>query len=98
MYMVSGDDLIESAAVEKLQYALKVKQVNDDLLEQLASSLRWLVHYSEKYGIVLPEKDKIVLLITRAIEIEGRLPPVNEQPNRNTREGNTTQNLVIPKV
>lgn len=69
--MASSEDYV---AVEKLRYALKVKQVNDELLEQLASSLRWLLHYSEKNGIPLPEKDKIIALIDRAIEIESRLP------------------------
>lgn len=91
-------DIVENAAVEKLRYALKVKQLNDELLEQLTSSLRWLIHYSDKYGIVLPEKNRIIILIGRVLEIEAKLPTSSEQPNRNTSKGNTTTSVVTTNI
>ena len=90
LFMASGDDSIEFAAVQKLQYALLVKKLNDEMLEQLASSLRWLIHYSEVHAIELPEKEKIIALIDRAIAIEGRLPTKHQQPKR-TPDDSTKQ-------
>lgn len=81
--MASEDSYVELAAVEKLKYALKVKQLNQELTEQLASSLRWLLHYSAKHNIPLPEQDKIIDLIDKAVEIESRLAT-----NRNSTTGN----------
>jgi hypothetical protein len=87
--MVNGDRYIELAAVQKLRYALEMKKINDNLLEQLASSLKWLLHYSEKYQIPLPEKDRIIALIDRAIELENQLPT---NPNRLKNQPESEQN------
>lgn len=60
--------------VERLRNTLKVKQVNDELLQHLESSLRWVIHYCRKNNIPLPEEDKIIDLCNKAIEIEKKLP------------------------
>lgn len=59
---------------QELKDALKIKKINDELLEQLASSLRYLIHYSEKHNIPLPEKDKLISLIDHIFEISQKYP------------------------
>ena len=56
---MDSTDYIKLAAFQEWKDALQVKRVNDELLEYLSSSsLRWLLHYSHKYQIPLPEKIK----------------------------------------
>lgn len=72
--MDKSDRYTEAAAIEKLRYALTVQRVNEELIEQLGSSIRWLLHYAKKYNIPLPEQDKIQLLIDRTLEITNKIP------------------------
>jgi hypothetical protein len=53
------------AAYDELKDAIRIKRVNDELLEHLISSLRWLFHYSDKNHISLPERDKMKVLLAR---------------------------------
>lgn len=62
------------AAFQELQEALQIKNINDELLEYLASSLNWLLHYASKYNINLPEKDRIYEVLERAMAIASKLP------------------------
>ena len=43
-----GDEYIVAGAVEKLEYALYVKEVNVMLAEHLTESLMWVLHYCKK--------------------------------------------------
>jgi hypothetical protein len=61
------------AAFEELKEALKIKCINDELLEYLASSLRWILHYAKKNNMDIPDKDKIVELMDKAMAIENKL-------------------------
>jgi hypothetical protein len=61
------------AAMEELRGALKLKEINEELLDQLASGLQWLIHYSSKYQIPLPELDKISALIDRTMAIADKI-------------------------
>ncbi|MFL6458885.1 MAG: hypothetical protein ACJ71G_18195 [Nitrososphaeraceae archaeon] len=86
---------IKMAVLEELRHTLKVKRINDELLEHLASTLRWLLRYAETNNITLPEKDKIVLALDRAMEIAEKLPPTKlQQPEKTPDEDNTTRFLV----
>jgi NTP pyrophosphatase (non-canonical NTP hydrolase) len=64
----------QMAVLEQLRYAVKVRRVNDELLEHLASTLWWLLHYAAKNNIDLPDKDKISLALDRAMEIARKQP------------------------
>ena len=68
---------IKMAVLEELRHTLKVKRINDELLEHLASTLRWLLRYAEINNIILPEKDKIVLALDRAMEIAEKCQVTN---------------------
>jgi hypothetical protein len=63
------------AAFQELKEAIKIKRINDELLEYLVSSLRWLIRYSDKYNIPLPDLDKIQETIDRAIYTAEKLRP-----------------------
>lgn len=65
---------IKMAAFQELQEALQIKNVNDELLEFLISSLRWLLHYETKHNIQLPEKEKISEIVSKGMEIAAKLP------------------------
>jgi hypothetical protein len=77
----------QMAALEQLRYAVKVRQVNDELLEHLSSTLWWLLHYAAKNIIDLPDIDKISLALERAMDIARKQP----------RSQNTTSHLSTPK-
>jgi 2-phosphoglycerate kinase len=69
------EDHAMMAAFQELKDAIKIKRVNDELLEYLVSSLQWLVRYSKKNHIPLPDIDKIEETIDRAINTAERLRP-----------------------
>jgi hypothetical protein len=62
--------------------------------------LRWLLRYDEINNILLPEKDKIVLALDRAMEIAEKLPSPTEiqQPDKTPDESNTTKSLVTTRI
>jgi hypothetical protein len=70
----SSIDHMKMAAFQELKQALETKKVNDELLESLASNLRWILHYCKKHNIPIPERDKIIELMDKVIEIEDKLP------------------------
>ncbi len=85
---------IKMPAWQELQEALKIKRINDELLEYLTSSLRYLVHYSERYNIHLPEHDKIGEILNRIMAIAEKLPTESQQRNKTTDES-TEPNFVL---
>jgi len=83
---MDSTDYIKLASFQELKDALQVKQVNDELLEYLSSSLRLLLHYSHKYQIPLPEKDKILETLGNIMNVEKKLPPNFKHPNGTPNE------------
>jgi hypothetical protein len=81
-YAKNALDEIREAAFHELQEALKIKRVNDELLEHLLSSVLWLVNYAKKNNITLPEKDKITEILDKAIAIADKLPSAIPTENR----------------
>lgn len=49
------EDYTMMASFQELNDAMRIKRTNDELLEYLVSSLRWLIHYSKKNRIPLPD-------------------------------------------
>ena len=63
--------------------------------------MRWLLRYDEINNILLPEKDKIVLALDRAMKIAEKLPssPTEmQQPDKTPDESNTTKSLVTTRI
>jgi hypothetical protein len=87
-------DYMKLAAFQELKDALQVKRVNDELLEYLSSSLNWLLHYSHKYQIPLPEKDMIIGMLENIMKVDKKLPPNFKHPN-GTPEDSTEPKLFM---
>ena len=88
------------AAFQELQEALQIRSVNDELLEYLASSLNWLLHYTSKYNIILPEKDRIYEVLERAMAIASKLPsniPTSDEIYSKIIQTDPTISCQIPK-
>ena len=62
-------DHMTTAAIHELQDAVKIRHVIMELLQHLTSSLRWVLRYCQKYNIEISNKEKIMELIERALEI-----------------------------
>ena len=73
MFMDRSNYYIELASINKLNSLLKTKKKVDELVEQLGTSLSWLIHYSEKHDIPLPEKDKILCMISKTLAISDSI-------------------------
>lgn len=73
--------ILDFAKLQELKDALQVKRVNDELLEYLSSSLNWLLRYSHKYQIPLPEKDRIIEMLENIMNVDKKLPPNFKHPN-----------------
>ena len=86
MICLDSTDYMKMAAFQELKEALQVKRVNDELLEYLSSSLNWLLHYSHKYQIQLPEKDTIIGMLENIMNVSKKLPPNNQHPNGTPKE------------
>lgn len=67
-------DHIKMAMLQELQEAVRIRRINMELLQSLESSLRWLLRYCQIHDIEIPEKDKILSLIDKAIEIDNKSP------------------------
>lgn len=72
---------IKMQELEELRGTVKLKRINEELLEQLASSLRWLLHYAKNNNLDLPDKDKILAILDRTMEIADKLPTHHSQMN-----------------
>ncbi|HZA71046.1 MAG TPA: hypothetical protein VE548_15215 [Nitrososphaeraceae archaeon] len=92
--MVS-DDFLD---VERLRNTMKVKRINDELLQHLESSLRWVIHYCRKHDIPLPEEDKIIDLCNKAIEIEKKLPKISDESLQGDKKTRTDDKFTEPNI
>lgn len=88
------------ATFQELKEALKVKKVNDEILQFLVSSLRWILHYCSKYDMPIPEEEKIIDMLDRAMEFEKKLP-FSYSPDetlQGDKSGRSNDNLPDPII
>lgn len=94
--------------------AIKVKDINEQLYEQLMGSLYYICKYAEKYNIPLPEKEVIYDLIERCrnrfdnmVEIVTHHSPPEFQQRKKTPDDETEpkyysfsplQNIIITDI
>lgn len=85
------DNLLKMAIIQELREAVRTKELNDELLEHLVFSLRWLLDFSRKNKITMPNLDKIERIVDRAMEIGNMLPYKHTQTNtqKETRKDGT---------
>lgn len=63
--MTDEIDIIKLTILEH-EKALKMKNLNQELLEHLNGSIRWILSYSKKYGVPLPKKDELLRMAAKA--------------------------------
>ncbi len=69
--MTSDVDLLRQA-VNEYEKAVRVKNMNQELYDHLLGSIVYLLKYSEKYNVPLPQKDELCRMLNRAQSlIEG---------------------------
>jgi hypothetical protein len=56
---MDSSDHMKIAAFQELQDAIKIKRVNDELLDHLLATLRWIFHYVRKNNMPMPDQDKL---------------------------------------
>jgi len=65
IYLMTNEiDIIQKALLE-YRNALIIKELNQDLYNQLAGSIYYLLKYSEKYNVQLPNKDEILRMLEK---------------------------------
>ncbi len=58
-------DVMKKALAE-MDDAVKLKNMNEELMQHLSGSVYWLVKYSEKYCIPLPKKGELIRMVEKA--------------------------------
>jgi hypothetical protein len=88
-------DYMKLAAFQELKEALEIKKTNDELLEYLSSSLRFILRYGQKYNIPIPESDKILDMINKLISIENKNSPPKTKHPFSTPDDDTEPKIVM---
>ncbi|MCH8833250.1 MAG: hypothetical protein IIA81_03050 [Thaumarchaeota archaeon] len=88
------DDVdIMRKTLSEYEDALRMRNMNQELLDQLSGSIFYLLKYSEKYSITLPKKDELVRMLDKADSlIEQISDPTNRRVTgtRINRQGTST--------
>jgi hypothetical protein len=99
-------DHIKLQEIAELRNALKIKELNEELLEHLQLSMLYILKYCEDNKVPLPDMDRIKNILDRADSLicqlrnEGRIPPnaINTHfstPKRDTPEDDRTKISII---
>jgi hypothetical protein len=74
---------------EKDKRVDKLLDLNEDLLDTMRSLISWLLRYTDKYKIPLPNEESLLYQLDRVTQIlEQMSQPTNlEQPSGTTRDG-----------
>lgn len=89
--MTNETDVLKQT-LEEYQKALRLKKMNNELLEHLKGSLFWIFRYSEKYGIPIPKKDELLRMAEKA---DFLLDEISDQPNGNSSHNNRRRNSTL---
>ncbi len=96
--MALHDYHIKMQEIEELRQAMRLKEINEELLEHLAATLRWLFHYCEKNRIPLPDRDRISRSLEIAMEIADKVSltiPTKNQQQFTTPHDSTDQKIAL---
>lgn len=97
--MTNDIDVLEKT-IEEYKEAIRIKRLNEGLLEHLLGTTHYLLKYSEKYGVFLPKKDELIRMMAKADflidEIEAHQPQGNTK--KSTEEGTEPLTNMFNKV
>jgi hypothetical protein len=63
------------ALAQEWQEILKFKKINEDLMEHLCSSIRWIIRYARNNNLPLPEIDRMEDMLKKAMAHTDKLGP-----------------------
>jgi len=92
-------DYLKLQEIAELKEALKIKAINVTLLEHLQSSVLYILDYSDKHEVPLPDLERIqdcIAHANRLIELlqnNGRELPTSPNRNENQPDSEHYQNL-----
>ncbi len=69
-------------------------RINDELMEHLSSTIRWLMHYCEKNNMRPPNLEHLSNSVKKAHEYLHKLPSNQPSLNRSNHQPPTEQNLM----
>ena len=53
-------------ALSEMDDAVKLKNMNEELMQHLSGSVYWLIKHSEKYDFQLPKKEELIRMVEKA--------------------------------
>lgn len=92
--MTDEIDIMQKALLE-YKDAVRIKNMNQELLQHLGDSIFYLIKHSEKYNLPLPKKDELIRMVDRANYLIGQ---ITEPTNRQLTRRNTTDKLPEPDI
>ena len=63
---------IKIALAQEWQEILKFKKTNEDLMEHLCSSIRWIIRYTRNNNLPLPEIERLEDMLNKAMGFAER--------------------------
>lgn len=87
-------------AIAYYDKAIRMKNINQELYDQLLGSIVYLFKYSEKYGVPLPKRDELYRMVKKAEFLIDQINPINRKltgENIN-REDNSACVMVLKTV
>lgn len=103
--MVEENPYIKMASWQELQQLLKLVERNEELMEYLSSSLQYLLYYSRKYNIPLPNYEKIDDIVNKTTVLFDKSkiskimsPTESQQPTENQQRNKTPDDETEPKI
>ncbi len=63
--MTDEIDIVKNAIMH-YDRAIRLKKINENLYDHLSGSISWILRYSDKNQIPLPNKEKLNEMVTRA--------------------------------
>lgn len=65
----------KKALAQEWQEILKFKKINEDLMEHLCSSIRWMIRYARNNNLPLPEIERMEDMLSKAMSYTDKLGP-----------------------
>jgi len=90
-----SDYYLKMQTLHELREAMKIKEINEELLETLQSSLIWLVRYGKANGIELKDRDRILSLLQRSYQLIQQIYPDSTNQSATTKQNNQRRNRVL---
>lgn len=78
---------ITRQALSKYEDSVRMKNMNQELLQHLGDSIFYLIKHSEKYNLPLPKKEELIRMVDKANSLIDQITnqPTFDSQNNNRR-------------